>query len=380
MTTPSNSSRQQRAVVAARSPRVRDQAGADARPRARPRLPRPSARRARAREQPVDQPVAVDPELGGELGLELLLRQLARLERDQQARGISRSSRKRRRTASGSRPASLAERPERGEQVGRHHAAPVDEQAAAWPRCRRSQNPCCETCTRAARELEHALAERLQVRVVGRAGDRALVVALHEHDRLPQRERHVPVERLHRAARALLVALDQLLAAGEAVQRGDAVEVEAADRRRRAGSSGSSCSRRRRAGRRSSPSPSRGSPSAGPGAGGEHRVAEPVVAVDDRGRRRLGHVCRAASARPPRPRELARAVVLPQPDEAPQLALQIAGRLAEALQPDRRPVDRVQLDERVDQLIGDPRRARSGVSSGSGIESVITSPWTSSIT
>ena len=43
-----------------------------------------------------------------------------------------------------------------------------------------------------------------------------------------------------------------------------------------------------------------------------------------------------------------------RPVEAAQLALQIAGRLAEPLQADLGEVDRVQLDERVDQFVGDP--------------------------
>ena len=54
-------------------------------------------------------------------------------------------------------------------------------------------------------------------------------------------------------------------------------------------------------------------------------------------------------------------VVLPQAVEAPQLALEVAGRLAEALEADLGPVDRVQLDERIDQLVGDPRPLRRAV-------------------
>src|SRR5277367_6346528 len=49
-----------------------------------------------------------------------------------------------------------------------------------------------------ASELEHALAEGLQVGVVGRAGDGPLVVALHEHDRLPERQGGVPAQIAHR--------------------------------------------------------------------------------------------------------------------------------------------------------------------------------------
>ena len=82
-----------------------------------------------------------------------------------------------------------------------------------------------------AGQLEHALPELLQVGVVGRAGDRPLVVALHEHDALPQRERHVPADVAHRAARALLVAGDQLRARREALRAGDRAETARASRR-----------------------------------------------------------------------------------------------------------------------------------------------------
>src|SRR4051812_11921575 len=74
-------------------------------------------------------------------------------------------------------------------------------------------------------QLDDAFAERLQVRIVGRAGDRALVVALHEDDRLPDRERHVPARVAHRAARSLLVAGDELRARREALLAGDLAEV-----------------------------------------------------------------------------------------------------------------------------------------------------------
>ncbi len=53
-------------------------------------------------------------------------------------------------------------------------------------------------------------------------------------------------------------------------------------------------------------------------------------------------------------RDLARPVELPQAAEAPQLALEVAGGLAEVLEPGGPPVDRVDLHERVDQLLGDP--------------------------
>src|SRR3954453_22716952 len=66
-------------------------------------------------------------------------------------------------------------------------------------------------------ELDDALAEALEVRVVGRPAHRPLVVALHEDDRLPQRERPVPLHVAHRAPRLLLIARDQLRAHREAL-------------------------------------------------------------------------------------------------------------------------------------------------------------------
>ena len=74
--------------------------------------------------------------------------------------------------------------------------------------------------------------------------------------------------------------------------------------------------------------------------------------MDDGGRAGLGQVV-ALSQSPDRldRRDVARAVVLPQAEEAPQLALEVAGRLAEALEAGGAPVDRVDLDERVDELL-----------------------------
>ena len=114
--------------------------------------------------------------------------------------------------------------------------------------------------------------------------------------------------------------------------------------------------------------------------GREHRVAQAIVAVHDRGR-----AATRAGARPSQLRdalhrgELARLVVLPQPAETPHLALQVAGRLAEALEAGGAPVDRVDLDERVDQLLADPP-ALLGRVQGGGVCHTITSPWTRSIT
>ena len=60
-------------------------------------------------------------------------------------------------------------------------------------------------------------------------------------------------------------------------------------------------------------------------------------------------------------RDLARAVDLPQAVEAPQLALEVAGRLAESLQPQRASSRRAcSSTRRVDQLVGDvPAAARA---------------------
>jgi hypothetical protein len=46
--------------------------------------------------------------------------------------------------------------------------------------------------------------------------------------------------------------------------------------------------------------------------------------------------------------------VFPQPTEPPQLPLQVSGRLAEPLEAGCDPVDRMQLHERIDELVGDP--------------------------
>ena len=94
---------------------------------------------------------------------------------------------------------------------------------------------------------------------------RALVVALHEDDRLPQRQRLVPADVGHRAPGALLVAGDQLLArAGTRPRAVTPEQVEVRPRVAGLDPHASSGSRGRPADRRSWPSPSRGSPPAGP--------------------------------------------------------------------------------------------------------------------
>src|SRR3954451_18246655 len=84
---------------------------------------------------------------------------------------------------------------------------------------------------RALGQADDAVAEGLQVRVVAHARRRALEVALHEHDGLPQRERLVPADVGHRAPGALLVALHQLGAQREARVARDARQLELAQRR-----------------------------------------------------------------------------------------------------------------------------------------------------
>ena len=109
------------------------------------------------------------------------------------------------------------------------------------------------------------------------------------------------------AARALLVAGDELGARREALGAGDAPELEAADRRvvglapRRAEVADVG---ERVADRRHLPVEDRARGGRAPSRG-EHRVAEAEVAVDDRRRAGLGQVLARATrrrARPPRPR------------------------------------------------------------------------------
>ena len=70
--------------------------------------------------------------------------------------------------------------------------------------------------------------------------------------------------------------------------------------------------------------------------------------MDDRRRARLGHVRGQPLADSVNVFKLARAVVFPESTEAAQLALEVAGRLTEALQPGGLPVDAMQLDQRID--------------------------------
>ena len=85
----------------------------------------------------------------------------------------------------------------------------------------------------------------------------------------------------------------------------------------------------------------------------EDRVAEAVVAMHDRRRARARQVLRKPAAHALDGRDLARLVHLPQAREPAQLAFQVARRLAKPLQASSPPVHRVDLGERLDQLLAD---------------------------
>jgi predicted ATPase/DNA-binding SARP family transcriptional activator len=82
----------------------------------------------------------------------------------------------------------------------------------------------------------------------------------------------------------------------------------------------------------------------------DHDVAEAVVAVHDRGGRAVGHRRAQRLADLEAGRQLARGVDLPEPRPPAQLALEVAGRLAQGLEAARAPVDGVQLGQRVHEL------------------------------
>src|SRR3954468_19526135 len=207
---------------------------------------------------------------------------------------------------------------------------------------------------RARRELDDALPEALEIRVVGGPGDRALVVALHEDDRLPQRQRAIPADVCHRAPGALLVAGDELLAQWEALLAGDAGQLEHAPGRIVAvdpqGAQIAEIGQRVADGGHL---PVEDGHEPGGRGRGHHRVAQAVVAVHHGGGSGLRQVRAEPLAHRLDRRDVARAVVLPQAEEAAQLALEVARRLAEALQARVAPVDRVDLDEPVDELFPD---------------------------
>src|SRR3954465_13109834 len=182
---------------------------------------------------------------------------------------------------------------------------------------------------RARRELDDSLPEPLEIRVVRGPGDRALVVALHEDDRLPQGQRAVPADVGHRAPRALLVAGDELLAQWEALLAGDARQLEHASGRIVAvdpqGAQVAEVGQRVADGGHL---PVEDGHEPGGRGRGHHRVPQTVVAVDDGGGPGLRHVRPEPFAHRLDRRDVARAIVLPQAQETAQLALEVAGRLA----------------------------------------------------
>ena len=101
--------------------------------------------------------------------------------------------------------------------------------------------------------------------------------------------------------------------------------------------------------------------------------------MDDRRLRRLGQVRLQPLADLLHHRQLARLAVFPEAEEAADLPLEVAGVLAEAVQPARLPVDRVDLRERVDELERGPPALLRVVELGR-ISSAITWPSRNGIT
>src|SRR4051812_23698836 len=193
-------------------------------------------------------------------------------------------------------------------------------------------------------DLDHAVAERLEERVVGAPGHRALVVALHEHDRLPRRQRQVPAQVADRAPAALRVALDHrgarreaLLPRHRAQPRQPALRIaRLRPRHAQVAEVGERVADRRHLPVEDRVEPWRDLERV-------HHVAQPEVAVDHGGRPGLGEVVGQPATHRLDLGDLTRLVVFPQAVEAPQLALEIAAGLAEALQPARLPVDGMDL-------------------------------------
>ena len=86
--------------------------------------------------------------------------------------------------------------------------------------------------------------------------------------------------------------------------------------------------------------------------------------MHDRRRPRARQVLRQPGADALHGGYLAGLVQLPQAEEPPHLAFEIAGRLAEVLEARRPPVHGVDLHERVDQLLADPAALRRRVQRG----------------
>src|ERR1019366_3425095 len=163
----------------------------------------------------------------------------------------------------------------------------------------------------------------------------------------------VPAHIAHGAPRVLLIACDQLGPRREALGAGDLAEVLAQAARGIAGLAphhaqvadvGQGVADRGHL-------PVEHGREVRGGLGGEQRVAEAVVAVNDRGGSGARQVLAEPAPHALHSGDLAGLVELPQPAEAAQLALEVAGGLAEPLQAGRPPVDVVDLHQCVDQLL-----------------------------
>jgi uncharacterized membrane protein YbhN (UPF0104 family) len=142
---------QQRAIVMPGAPGVRDQPGpesgrADLRDGGHHRVVGLNLR-----EQPVDQVGRIDPERGAQFPLERLRREAAGLEPDQQL-PVGPVGRKPRAEPAALESVVHAEGVERGEQIGRQHAAPVDQEAAV---CERPFRRCVDGAHRARGYRSH---------------------------------------------------------------------------------------------------------------------------------------------------------------------------------------------------------------------------------
>src|SRR3954469_5020939 len=200
----------------------------------------------------------------------------------------------------------------------------------------------------------HAVAQGAGPRVVALAAPVAAVDCLAEDGRLPQRERLVPAQARDVAARPLRVSSDELVARREALGGGDGREQQRVLVRARLRPAHGQVAEggERVADRRHLPVEDRDEPRRRVEA--DHDVAEPVVAVHDGRRWALGHRRLEPLADLEAVGELARRVDLPQARPAAELALEVAGRLAEPVEPARRVVDGVEVDEAVDELEAEP--------------------------
>src|SRR5205823_265640 len=125
------------------------------------------------------------------------------------------SWRKRCATASGSRPSAR----QNASNDPKTLVVRTPPKSTSRPWCATVPSPAMGDVPGALGDLGHALPEHLEERVVGGAGEQALVGALEEDCGLPHRQGLIPAHVGHRAAGALLVAGDQLGTRGEPLPR-----------------------------------------------------------------------------------------------------------------------------------------------------------------